>query len=129
MSYILDALRKAERERRTRQTPRADVLYLVEGPARRSRRPWLLVGALLAVIALAAWLGWPAPGPVAPSSRPAVARPPAWPDISLPKRAEPSMKASNLARNTLEFPSRQRGQTHGSDPDHLPNGLGVRIES
>src|SRR5262245_3934531 len=74
MSYILDALRKAERERRTRQTPRPDLVYLAEPPARRSRRAWLLGGALLGVMALAAWLGWPESGPVAPSPRPAVTK-------------------------------------------------------
>lgn len=65
MSYILDALRKAEQERQSQQTPD---LHSVQGgrvAPKNSSAKWLWIGAVVAVVAavnVAVWL-WPSRAP------------------------------------------------------------------
>jgi general secretion pathway protein B len=60
MSYILEALRKAERERRLGQAPTLEAVYAAAPVARRRPWPWLLLGAALLVNAgVVGWLWWP----------------------------------------------------------------------
>jgi general secretion pathway protein B len=53
MSYILEALRKSERERQSRQSPGLDAVVSEAPGQRRSLLPWILVGVLVAVNAIA----------------------------------------------------------------------------
>lgn len=60
MSYILEALRKAERERRLGQAPPLEAVYAA--PPVAQRRPWLwllLAAALLVNAGVVGWLWWP----------------------------------------------------------------------
>src|SRR5437870_807538 len=79
MSYILDALRKVERERQRTHTPFLEEL-LATGTTPRTRRwPWLMAGALLANAVVLAVLfvprgAWREPArvspPVVPTAQP-----------------------------------------------------------
>ncbi len=65
MSYILDALRKAERERRATPVPTLDATHGGPGPARHRTWPWALAVAMSAVAIWGLWGLW-APGPPDP---------------------------------------------------------------
>ena len=78
MSYILEALRKAEAERERGTVPDLHAQPLPPGaaeslaePPRASLLPWLAAGALLAIVAGAGWfvIGRGAPAPVAVAVR------------------------------------------------------------
>jgi len=60
MSMILDALKRAERERKLEKAPDLSAIYQEESAGRRSYRPWIWLGAvfLCACVAVAA-LYWP----------------------------------------------------------------------
>ena len=58
MSFILEALKKVERERVARETPTLHSLALEEKAPRRSRWPWLISGALVLNAAVAGALLW-----------------------------------------------------------------------
>lgn len=82
MSYILEALRKAERERSLGQTPDLRTLHNAPVALRRRLWPWLLTVALLLNVAVLALLWLPGresaltvPAPAA-SAPPAVITPP-----------------------------------------------------
>ena len=79
MSYILDALRKSERERQTGQVP--GLPHLASGPPPAQPR-WIfwLIALLLGIngLGLAYWLFWrptPAPAPLVTASTPATTAP------------------------------------------------------
>lgn len=122
MSYILDALRKSERQRQVGEVPRVHTVqesYSAE-PARRN--PWILVAvlAILANIGVGGWLWWQhqqstdgvAPDtsntPVsaqqpsaassapaaAPNPSPALSPPPATQPVLAPRRASPPATTS-----------------------------------
>jgi general secretion pathway protein B len=79
MSYILDALRRSEQERR--QADISGGLATVDQTARNGRRwlPWVLGAALSANAAVLAWLLLPARTPPVASPAPAAATMPATP--------------------------------------------------
>jgi len=73
MSYILDALNKAERERGIKHTPASLVRH--ESQAGPGRRRWIIAGALVACAAAAIWFLLPSlstvsqtPGPAGPGA-------------------------------------------------------------
>lgn len=88
MSYILEALRKAERERNLGQVPTLEAKTADAAPSPRQIWPWLLAGALVVNAGvLAVWLLYPreqaalpAPSPLARAETP-VPSPPA-PSVS-----------------------------------------------
>lgn len=77
MSYILEALRKAERERADSTVPSIASEYQLPAPPGRPRWPWILGAALVLNVVLAAGLiailRQPAP-PAAPADTPAASR-------------------------------------------------------
>jgi general secretion pathway protein B len=89
VSLILDALTRAEREKRGESQGVPDLLTPSAAPERRRRRLWLLAVPLLALVALVVaspwwWPGDPAPAPTsgngaAPPAASAVDAPPAVP--------------------------------------------------
>ncbi|MGH8470496.1 MAG: general secretion pathway protein GspB [Gammaproteobacteria bacterium] len=58
MSFILEALKKVERERAARETPTLHSIALGEKAPRRSRWPWVISGTLVLNAALAGALLW-----------------------------------------------------------------------
>jgi len=58
MSFILEALKKVERERAARETPTLHSIALGENAPRRSRWPWVISGALVLNAAVAGALLW-----------------------------------------------------------------------
>ncbi|MGH8531319.1 MAG: general secretion pathway protein GspB [Gammaproteobacteria bacterium] len=58
MSFILEALKKVERERAARETPTLHSIALGENTPRRSRWPWVISGALVLNAAVAGALLW-----------------------------------------------------------------------
>src|SRR5713101_6487286 len=82
MSYILDALKKVERERQRTRTPFLEDLLAASATPRARLWPWLLVGALLANAVVLAVLFAPhgrrgAPERVSPPDATTTARRPA----------------------------------------------------
>jgi len=81
MSYILEALKKAERERRVLRVPTAETVRVSVSGARRRLWPWVVAGALLVNVAVWIVLFRPTHTAVtvnpADSSGPAAAAPPA----------------------------------------------------
>lgn len=79
MSVILDALRRAEQERKLGQAPSVQVITQMPGPAPLQQRApvavWLLLAAVVVAIAtIAIWLLWrPRPSTPPPSAAAAVA--------------------------------------------------------
>jgi general secretion pathway protein B len=111
MSYVLDALRRAESERQRGRVPGLDAQPLpaptsgaaTAGPARRGAGGWLAGLALLAGVAIAGWWFWPAaesppPAPAAalPSARPSPPPPAARPapPVALPRPVQPPLPAA-----------------------------------
>ncbi|MFH0352206.1 MAG: general secretion pathway protein GspB [Chromatiales bacterium] len=58
MSFILEALKKVERERAARETPTLNSIALEEKAPRRSRWPWVISGALVLNATVAGALLW-----------------------------------------------------------------------
>jgi general secretion pathway protein B len=82
MSYILDALRRAERERQLRRVPSLETAHASRQPSSRRAWMWLLAGALVVHAAVLGVLLWPpgvpvalAPSAAVPASRPALEAP------------------------------------------------------
>ena len=81
MSYILDALRKAERERQPARPPLLEKLLAASASPRVRPWPWLMVGALLAnAVVLAILLTWRGPRSEPERTSPPVT--PASPQVS-----------------------------------------------
>jgi general secretion pathway protein B len=107
MSYILEALRRAEAER---ERPRGEPLDLAPAPLPAAPRragalPWLLLGAVaLGAAGAATWWGWPTATPAstamatpAPAPRPELAR--AAEPASAPLPAPPVLLQQAPARS------------------------------
>ena len=95
MSYILEALRKAEAERRRGAVPDLHAQVLPSGaagagtaPARSALPLWLAGAALLALGAAVAWLLLGRAAPPAPVAAPAPMTAPPAPPVTAPPRAE-----------------------------------------
>jgi len=136
MSYILEALRKADAERERGSVPDLHAQLQLPGAAqaqadtpRTSLLPWLVVGALLAVVAGGAWFligrGAPAPVAVAPPALPlaasavaataasaATAAPTLEPAVAPPQR--PAAKAAAVRRSAP--PQRASGSVAAKSP-------------
>jgi hypothetical protein len=65
MSYILDALNKAERERVDRRPSAPPICHDPQVHGRRGF--WIIAGVLLASISAAVWLSWPSATPLRPA--------------------------------------------------------------
>jgi general secretion pathway protein B len=89
MSYILDALRRADAER---ERDPARGIHAQPAPlpleTRRAGRPWMLAGTAVAAALAAAWLLWPRPQPAA-----VVATPVPVPVVTAPVVAAPTPPA------------------------------------
>src|SRR5262245_38952307 len=110
MSYILDALKKAEQKRnRPARVPTLATVHRVPGASGRSFWPWIAAGALALAVGAAAWSMAPprvatiatqSPSdarvatPPVPQAPPAVAQPP----------ASPGGPAANPAARPMEAP-------------------------
>ena len=113
MSYILEALRKAERERNVGQVPDLTAVCALPPPSKKPVWPWLLlVGALGINAAVLAWVFIPheqQPAPAltaAPKEVPEVAvKPP--PPVKIAKQEPPSVP---------ESPRTRRAGTVGTEP-------------
>lgn len=106
MSYILDALRKSETERRQGQVPDlGQQVQLIHRPRKRGVSPALWVAlALVLNAAVLAWLFWPdqpAPAPLASAPEPA-----AQPVEPAPAEPEPMAPPANdaVAESGMEPP-------------------------
>jgi general secretion pathway protein B len=111
MSYILDALKKAEAERRQEQVPGLDAQPIAASPDSRRGPPWLwptLTGgatALAALIAITWWQPWrttPAPAPHAMQAAPVA---PAAPAAAPAAAATPAAPATQPARTPAPVPA------------------------
>lgn len=97
MSYILDALRQAERERHLGQPPSVTAPPLAAEPARRRLGPWLALGLGLGALnaaLLAFFLTRPPPAPlpaIAAPPAPAVATAPPAPAATVPTATTPPL--------------------------------------
>jgi general secretion pathway protein B len=115
MSYILDALRRAEAERQQGQVPGLHdapaVAAAAGAPARGSAPRWFWAAPALLLAAGAAWWWWPkpvavpasAPAPIAPSiaiAQPAPAPAPLPVVVSAPPPPPPAAAASAAATAT-----------------------------
>ncbi|MDQ3564047.1 MAG: general secretion pathway protein GspB [Pseudomonadota bacterium] len=97
MSFILEALKKVERERAARETPTLHSIALGEKAPRRSRWPWVISGALLLNATVAGillwrheiWDGGLRTDDVAANAAPGSVEPPE------PARAAPEMKTTD----------------------------------
>ncbi|MDQ2696405.1 MAG: general secretion pathway protein GspB [Pseudomonadota bacterium] len=74
MSYILEALRKAEQERRLGQVPQLAAVPALSAPARRSPWPWWLALIVSVNAAVVAALLHSRPEPAAPVAPPAAVK-------------------------------------------------------
>lgn len=126
MSYILEALKKAQAERARGAVPGVDAQPVPTIPARApvSMRIWAVtVLVLLASSALLYWQGpWSRPGPAAPmpvAQAPVAAAPPA-PDTTLPKAAAAPERAASApppaAPPAPAKPLRKLGEPAPGDP-------------
>lgn len=94
MSYILDALKKAERERRRVQVPTLSTLHPTVPVARRRVWPWAVAGALLVnagLLVVLFWIPLMPPRPMTePGARPETTAPVAVPDWPVPQTKQPA---------------------------------------
>lgn len=98
MSYLLDALRKAEQERNLGQPPDLRALPPPSAERRGSRWPWIVGVAVLLIAngALAGWLLWPRT-PAPQIAAPAMPAPPMNPVVSAPSPSPAPSPAPTLA--------------------------------
>ncbi|MGC2166981.1 MAG: general secretion pathway protein GspB [Gallionella sp.] len=63
MSYILDALRKSERERQMAAGKISGMLYPIQMDQKTSARPWIVLASvvMLLIVLAAVWWFWPQP--------------------------------------------------------------------
>ena len=113
MSYILDALRRSEQERQKGKTPSLHSIHsgsqFATPRSAPSRWPWLVAGALLGLMGLAAYVWLPRPAAVpAPAARAdaALATPPATaaavPSASLPAASQVQAPAPSGSDSVME---------------------------
>jgi general secretion pathway protein B len=99
MSYILDALRRAERERHLGQAPTAQTLAQAGSPvsAARSHRwvRWGVAAVMVALVVASAWMLWPRSAP--PASEPVAAAPAPQPVATAPAVPAPVPAAVEAA--------------------------------
>ena len=91
MSYILDALKEAEREREQGKAPTLATTHPLPPGSRRQAAVWMLIGGLMAGSALSFWLIRPARQVVAPAALEAKA------PATAPVQAEPSAAVQSPA--------------------------------
>jgi general secretion pathway protein B len=100
VSYILDALRKAERERRVSPVPTLDATHDGPSPRRRPAWPWALAGALavsgVAVVGVWGLWGFWASGPP-DSVRQALGPAPSTAGLEAPAKAVPPPPAPQVS--------------------------------
>lgn len=135
MSFILDALRRAERERNLGRAPRLEDVALAGPSMRRPPRParWLLLAlaALLAISLLLFLALRPRPAAVAPAATPAVQpalsaphEPPAPAPVANPLDNAPPAVAGDQALMTLDDLA-----DHGAVPPAQPEVPGEFAEA
>lgn len=100
MSFILDALRRAQRERQVGHAPDLAAVYREPRPTRRSRWPWWLAAGLVLVnagglIALLVVRPWSGPAPATPSAPMAAGTPAPGPSVGeVPEPLAPVFRSS-----------------------------------
>ena len=135
MSYILDALKKAERERHVGEVPSLDGTLTVPAPSARKRRWPLLVGALLLANAgaIAFFSLWPSRTPNEPVARQlppaperatevvsAAAAPAQVPATRLPEAEPPrtvSLEPTDVASTQYDVPTEPLAIAETAPPD------------
>lgn len=70
MSFILDALKKAERERRSAAVPTPATVHRTPAPPSRRRRLWPLIAGAVVVVNVGVWLWLLRPSPSVPDKAP-----------------------------------------------------------
>jgi general secretion pathway protein B len=102
MSLILDALRKAETERRLGEVPRLDAQPAPAPVARRrvafTRLRWIWGGSLVAVAILASAIAWQSMRPLAPRSTSEARRPTSPPSSMAPPVGDAASQAPDPVR-------------------------------
>ena len=102
MSLILDALRKAETERRLGEVPRLDAQPAPAPVARRraasARMRWIWGGSLVAVVILASAIAWQSMRPLAPRSTPEARMPTSPPSSIAPPVSATASQAPDPVR-------------------------------
>lgn len=122
MSLILDALRKAETERRLGEVPRLDAQPAPAPVAHRrtgsTRLRWIWIGSLTALAILASVIGWKSMRPLAPRSTPEARMPTLPPSSIVPPVSPPASQAPDPvhARSVAGKPT----AVDSSVPDALP---------
>ena len=127
MSLILDALKKLERERDSREPGVLVVGSVPWGESRRSRRPLAFASLALAALAFAGWWWWrptphptvsvPASAPTAPAPSPVVPSSPVAPAAAETRArtsSAPAPPARRLAVPTLHEPARPPAPDEGA---------------
>src|SRR5215475_5491931 len=99
MSYILDALKKAERDRHIAQVPTLATVHRPPAPAPTYRWVWVVAPIVVLNLAALAWFLWPA---TTPSPEPAVvavapAATPAPPTAAVEPPSQTSPPSAELA--------------------------------
>lgn len=117
MSYILDALKKAERERHQARIPTLQTVHRKPAPpAPRRLWPWVTLAVVLANAGVVIWLLRPAPTVLTP--------PPAVPSeqvASSPPAATQQSGSKPMAEQTRRSgPSARPGPTAGTPPQPAP---------
>ena len=143
MSFILDALKRAERERKLDQAPDLSAVYQEEYKGARKHRSWVWIsGAVLAAVMAVGYVFWPiAPfrknTKIEPPETVSTAKVPKTPPKQVAKpaaatvvikakteAAPPPIKRTKPSTPQSEAPSNSRdklkGQTHVLEPPSLP---------
>ena len=112
MSYILDALKKAERERDLRRVPNVTTAHVSISGAGKRLGLWVVVGALLFGGGLAIWLLRPSSGVVSPAA----------PDFRADARVSPP--PGRVAPEQTSGPVRTEGGAPGEAAQESPRQPG-----
>ncbi len=120
MSYILDALRKSEKERRRGEVPHVLSQQDAPYPARkpRSLRPYFFLAVLAVNAAVLLWVfkPWPQKAPPPPAlSGPAPTLPQVEAEKTAPKTAEKPSKKTEATRK--DSPTVPAAKSRSSDPE------------
>ena len=101
MSYILDALKKAERERHGAKIPTLEVVHRTPSAPRRRLWPWVGAAVVLVNAAVLIWLFSPIPLPFSESSARSTATPAA------PAQPQPTPSSSHTPASRWPEPERE----------------------